>query len=541
VKPGPPIGVATALVSLCVLAALAHAASYGHVTSDDAFISLRYAQNFAEGQGLVFNPTGERVEGFSNPLFTLVCAALLRVGVAPLVAAKLVGLVSWGFVVLVCARFAAGVSGSGALAGAVAALLLAGSTFPAVWAVAGLETILHALLVTLAVSVAGRECESGRIRWSPIAFLAVAASRPEGALLAAVAAAVMLFRLRADAVAVVQSWTVRFALPAGLLVAARYAYFDAFVPNTFGAKVFFGAETALYGLAYIAEFARDGGFWIGVPALAGIGIICTADSRTRTLGMVAIAVVVAQLAFVVLVGGDAMLAYRFLMPIYPLLVAFAAVAIVRLLARFGAMTAVAAALVVALACGVTQAKALERSSRRYWLAHERPGAAHLFDTDLTGTWLQSHMDSALFIRERSKPGDVLVVTEAGVLPFVTRLETVDLLGLNDRAIAVMWRKAAAEERESELAGLPPLRQWAYDIASSAYAREPHWIVLDGHFEPGSGEFVPRLGIGNWVISHAKFADYREVFRAPVYDGEQTRLGRDRVNVVFERSSGESDD
>jgi hypothetical protein len=360
-------------------------------------------------------------------------------------------------------------------------------------------------------------------------------------LLAAVAAAVMLLRLRADALAVVRSWTLRFALPAGLLVAARYAYFGGLVPNTFGAKVFFGPETTRYGLAYITEFARDGGFWVGVPALVGIGMTCAADSRVRSLGTVAIAVVVAQLVFVILVGGDAMLAYRFLVPIYPVLVAFAAVAMVQLLARLGAMTTVAVALVVALACGVTQAKALERSSRRYWLAHERPGVAHLFDTDLTGTWLQSHMDCALYIRERSTPGDVLVVTEAGVVPFVTGLETVDLLGLNDRDIAVMWRKAAAEERESELTGLPPLRQWAYDVASTAFARDPRWIVLDGHFEEGSGEFVPRLGIGNWVISHARFADYREVFRTPVYDGERTRLGRDRVNVVFERRSGDSDD
>ncbi len=506
------------------------------MTSDDAFISLRYARNLAEGQGLVFNPGGERVEGFSNPLFTLACAALIRVGVAPLAAAKLVGLVSWALVLLVCARFATGSSGSGALAGVVAAMLLAGSAFPAVWAVAGLETILHALLVTLAVSVAGRECESARIRWSPIACLMVAASRPEGALLAAVATTAMLFRLRGQALEVVRSWTLRFALPAGLLVAARYAYFGALFPNTFGAKVFLGGETAFYGLGYLAEFARDGGFWIGVPALVGMALLCAADSRGRSLGAVAVTVVVAQLAFVILVGGDAMLAYRFLMPIYPVLTAFAAVALVRLLGRFGAATTVAAALVVAVATGFTQANALERSSRRYWLAHERPSAAHLIDSDLTGTWLQSHADCARYIRERSAPGDVLVVTEAGLLPFATGLETVDLLGLNDREIAVMWQKAAAEDRESQLTGLPSPRQWSYDVATRALDRDPRWIVLDGHFEAGTGPFVPRLGIGHWVISHARFADYREVFRARVYDGRTTGLGRDRVNVVFERSS-----
>ncbi|MCE7959156.1 MAG: hypothetical protein DYH06_14645, partial [Acidobacteria bacterium ACB2] len=35
---------------------------------DDAMVSMRYARNLARGEGLVFNP-GERVEGFSNPLW----------------------------------------------------------------------------------------------------------------------------------------------------------------------------------------------------------------------------------------------------------------------------------------------------------------------------------------------------------------------------------------------------------------------------------------------------------------------------------------
>lgn len=38
--------------------------------SDDAFISYRYAANFVAGNGLVFN-VGERVEGYSNFLYTL--------------------------------------------------------------------------------------------------------------------------------------------------------------------------------------------------------------------------------------------------------------------------------------------------------------------------------------------------------------------------------------------------------------------------------------------------------------------------------------
>jgi hypothetical protein len=45
------------------------------VLFDDAMISMRYARNLVEGNGLVWNP-GERVEGFTNPLWVLFMAAV---------------------------------------------------------------------------------------------------------------------------------------------------------------------------------------------------------------------------------------------------------------------------------------------------------------------------------------------------------------------------------------------------------------------------------------------------------------------------------
>src|SRR5499426_1296174 len=38
---------------------------------DDAMVSMRYARNLANGYGLVWNPGGERVEGYTNPLWVL--------------------------------------------------------------------------------------------------------------------------------------------------------------------------------------------------------------------------------------------------------------------------------------------------------------------------------------------------------------------------------------------------------------------------------------------------------------------------------------
>jgi hypothetical protein len=38
---------------------------------DDAMISMRYAKNLAHGFGLIWNPGGEAVQGYTNPLWVL--------------------------------------------------------------------------------------------------------------------------------------------------------------------------------------------------------------------------------------------------------------------------------------------------------------------------------------------------------------------------------------------------------------------------------------------------------------------------------------
>lgn len=62
------------LFSMFFYAAIIYAA-YGayslRFVQDDAFISFRYAKNFVEGYGLVYNPLGERVEGYTNFLYTM--------------------------------------------------------------------------------------------------------------------------------------------------------------------------------------------------------------------------------------------------------------------------------------------------------------------------------------------------------------------------------------------------------------------------------------------------------------------------------------
>ena len=67
-----------ALIGLAVFAL--NLAYFSNTRSDDAYISFRYARNFANGYGLVFNPGQPPVEGYSNFLWVVVLAGAARLG-----------------------------------------------------------------------------------------------------------------------------------------------------------------------------------------------------------------------------------------------------------------------------------------------------------------------------------------------------------------------------------------------------------------------------------------------------------------------------
>ena len=61
---------------------------------DDAYITLRYANQWQSGNGPVWNPN-ERVEGYTSFLHLAVLAPLQKIGISPEVSARIVGLCSY--------------------------------------------------------------------------------------------------------------------------------------------------------------------------------------------------------------------------------------------------------------------------------------------------------------------------------------------------------------------------------------------------------------------------------------------------------------
>jgi hypothetical protein len=525
---------------------LLHALTYWYVTSDDALITLRYSWNLAHGYGAVYNPGAEPVEGYSNPLFMAAVAALIAVGLHPVLAIKLLGLSAFLATIALLPRIVDALQGGARArddARPVAALLMAASAFPAFWATAGLETQVHALLIALAVWATMTATARGDVGLAPLPWVAVAASRPEGAFVGAFAFAAhwALLRFRPT---VMWRWFLLFGLPVLALLALRYGYYGSLTPNTYQAKAFFSEKTLALGLAQLREFAVGGGAWVLVPAAAGalLGVF-VAELRPA---LIAASAALAQLCFTVLVGGDFMPAFRFLMPAYPLLCALAAPAIARAARRWaaghGATATALATAVLALGICWQQTASIRAHPLRFWLQHDRPWFDYVGRTDFDGTWLEAHESAGRYVREHARAGDRLAVTEAGAIPYFAGVHTLDMLGLNDRFVAGMWRKAREEHAADAQTAAGSsgqnepgqVRYRVYDVVSYVLAQNPRWIIIDGSFVGERSVFVPRLPVARALVENLQFSRYASVHQATVYRAEDIGVGADRVDVVFER-------
>ncbi len=279
---------------------------------DDAFISFRYARNLLDGHGLVFNAE-ERVEGYTNFLWTMLCALWGACGLVIERSAQWGGIACFAGAVVMTAR-----AGRALVPGdrALLPLAAAGCAFHRhlqEFASCGLETASFVLLV---VALLDALLRAERPRgWALCGVLAalLGLSRPDGALFGLIggAAALAWGRPRARCV-------LAYALPLVLAGAAfglwKLAYYGHLLPNTFYAK----SGNDPYpgqGLYYVWLVLRS--YWVLLPAVVLLPVAVVLGRQERAPWLLA-AFALGYLGFVVWVGGDFMFA-RFLLPVTPVL------------------------------------------------------------------------------------------------------------------------------------------------------------------------------------------------------------------------------
>ena len=137
-------------VAAAVLAAIFLQFLYINWTCDDSFISFRYADNLARGQGPVFNE-GEHVEGYSNFLWVLFLAGGRLTGLPPLIVSKGWGILA-AFLSLLLLFKAAALWHLDPVLRQGAVFLLGITVGFAYFSVSGMETVFYLFLLLAAVS-----------------------------------------------------------------------------------------------------------------------------------------------------------------------------------------------------------------------------------------------------------------------------------------------------------------------------------------------------------------------------------------------------
>jgi hypothetical protein len=375
----------------CAAAFLAQCALNWAFVTDDAWITIRYAENLASGHGFAWNPGGERVEGFSNPLLVVIEALAHRAGLPALSTARAVGIGSG--LALIAILWRLGPATVGRAATCVAMLLVALYPPMALWAVGGLETLPAALALTAGVLWLIRDGTRGAVLGGS-ALAVLPWLRPEGlgvALAVALLAEGPGLVRRAGRRGAAQRLALAAGLPLvsqGLLEVARLAIYGHLLPNPALYKSGRDMTTA------VAErFLEQAG---PLLAFAVCGLLA-AHGRQRLLAVPPLVYAAGSVGMLDSVNSFS----RLLLPVWPSLALLAGLMIGtvhRRLPRFRTAAAAGlAALLVVPAVGM--ADVVRRFGQEY--------AACAQD---------ARLEAAAWLRATTPPGTVYSVSDAGLLP-----------------------------------------------------------------------------------------------------------------------------
>jgi arabinofuranosyltransferase len=393
---------------------------------DDAMISMRYAENWVRGNGLVWNPDETPVQGYTNLGVTLVMAAVHLLPVSRFNSSlvfQLINLVSLLVVAALSGRIAERLFSG--LAGPLATLAVLCSAPLAIWALQGADTGLMALWLTACVCQLVGGFGRPQKLWITVLLFAVG---PVLRLDAMVFVAPMWLYL---AIAVRETRlsvaTVGFtALTiAGLMGFSMLAYGQP-LPNTYYLKTA-GAPIDLMLARGLESLVSARSLWpLLVLASAAIAAF-RRDPRVLLCGSMVATIAV----YNTLVGGDWADEYvsRFMVPALPMLFVLCAGASSRALERLETrfdrprgLVCVTIAAFGLLCLYVNPSPAWEE-----WRSISKP--------TMWRAGNQQNADLAFRLGELLAPTEQVAVHWAGVLPYLRTGRALDVLGKNEAHIA----------------------------------------------------------------------------------------------------------
>ena len=389
---------------------------------DDAFISFRYARNLAEGHGLVWN-IGERVEGYTNFLWTLCMAPAFLFGIEPVFYSYVLSLTAYCCTLAISYRLSCERWNSRA-AGLVCMFLLATNFSFSSYATGGLETQFGIAWVMAAVFLLGRWRRHGKRTW-PLLCAGLASAC---AVMTRMDAVILLFPFwLGEGFSVWHEGNRRQLSQLGVAVGLaavpvvgwliwRHGYYGEWVPNTLLIKS--TGASWIRGIYYVGLFYLVYGLWLVLP-------VCLSGAMQLPKDLYVVCAGIGWLlwqTYVVAIGGDFM-EFRMMLPALPLFFIFVAGGVLKgCKTHYGRVSMVAALILCSGAHGMIQ--------KAY------PGIQSI--RELKACYIEWREAADTLNRCLGDGRDTvkIAVTAAGVIPYYTHCKTLDLLGLNDRAIAL---------------------------------------------------------------------------------------------------------
>ena len=436
---------------------------------DDSFISFRYAENFAAGHGFVFNP-GERVEGYTTFLWVLILGVGKVLGLKVVSLSQILGaFFSIGTILLLmfAHRFSSRISFPASM---LAALFLGTCGVFTPWLSSGMEVSLFTFLVLLSLLyhlfLSEKEMPSIRQLLILGVYLSLGSlTRPEGLLIAGL---VLVARLLKGRTTGWRNFSLAFLSFAGIYLpyfAWRLLYYGYLLPNTFYTKVGSNADQVARGIVYLQDFLSPAFL---LSAIALIPFLTLRWFRVfRKLSLIPIVLFI-YTAYIVVVGGDIMPAFRFFTPLLPLLCLLSAISLVSLPGPKKAVAIVG--LIISLAVVAYNLHEIKHDFYLYYKIQIDQVASRGREV---GIWL----------RLNSRANEVLATNTAGSIPYYSRLKTIDMLGLNDlhiahRPIADLGKGQAGHEKGDGVYVLSRRPDYVHMGSSLGSVRPDHDFLSD---------------------------------------------------------------
>jgi hypothetical protein len=494
---------------------------------DDAMVSMRYASNLAHGHGAVWNPGGERVEGYTNPLWVLTMAGA---HLLPLPASKvslvvqIAGAMALLLNLVVTARLTSRLTGGSRLAVGTALLLTASYLPLNNWGLQGLEVGPLALLVTASAWLAVDGLERGSVPRRLYLLLGLGTLIRLDMLVAGLAV------LGALVVADPAHRRRHILWGLGVLLLClggqtmlRWWYYGDLLPNTYYLKMTgypVGYRLSRGAIVLVKVLVR---LAIGLSLLLPSLVLLRPDRRVGLL----MALIAGQAAYSVYVGGDAWEwaggSNRYLAIVMPILFVLVAVGIARAHARSDRPREFAWAMAGSAVGTVVLLNLATNDSLR--------GVA-LLDPPMAVADNAKKVATARFLRAITRPTATVAVVWAGAEPYFMGRQTIDLLGKNDRVIARRPMRLPPDTVSSLTAYtffLPGHLKW--DYAYSIGQLRPDVVAelwSDGRVFAGWS--APEGGPERYTESREAEPFLAGVYQAADFQGTRLYVRRDSRNV-----------